>query len=49
MHMVFGDVTFQDFNIEGFTNLPDQIPDADGHVSKEDRFAVLGDPNQMDL
>jgi hypothetical protein len=44
MNMIFGDVTFQDFHIKGFANLSDQITNTDGHVSKENRFAVFGDP-----
>ena len=45
--MVFGDVAFDDLNIQGLAYLPDKFPQADGHVPKENRLAVLGDPNQV--
>lgn len=38
MHVIFGDVTLQYLNIQGFADLPYQITDPNGHVSKEERF-----------
>lgn len=45
--MIFGDVAFDDLNLQGLAYLPDKFPQTAGHVSKENRLAVLGDPNQM--
>jgi len=49
MYMIFGDVTFQNFYILSFANLTDQVTDTNGHVSKENRFAVFRDPYYMNL
>jgi len=47
--MVFGDVAFNDLDIHGLADFSNQFPETKGHVSKEDRLAVLGDPYQMVL
>jgi hypothetical protein len=47
MNMIFGDVAFDNLNIQGSAYFPDEFSQPDGHVSKENRFAVLADPYQM--
>ena len=47
--MIFGDVAFNDLDIHRLTYLSNQFSEPKGHVSKENRFAVLGDPYQMVL
>ncbi len=49
MNMIFGDVTFQNLYIQGFTNLSAQVTYSDGHVSKEYRLPVFRYPHNMDF
>ncbi len=47
MHMILGDVATDSIDVHAFTNFANQIPQAGCNVSKENRLAVFGDPNEI--
>ncbi len=49
VQMVFGYVAFDDLNIHGLADLPDQLSDTERYLSGECWLAIFGDPYHVEL
>jgi len=47
--MVLGYMTLDDLDVHSLTDLSDQIPKPNCHLTVKNRLAVFGDPNHMVL
>lgn len=45
--MIWPDVTLQDLDIHGATDLPDKTPKTFANIATKNRLAVLGDEHEM--
>ena len=49
VNMIPGNVSFENFNVFGLTNLSHQLPQPRSYFACQNRLALLGNPNQMIL
>jgi hypothetical protein len=49
VQMVFGYVAFDDLNIHGLADLPDELSHTERYLSGEHWLAVFGDPYHVEL